>query len=317
MATLAPSSAPKELAVFLEEMRVLVDQDLMRRLAPPADDPGRLVEAMHYAATGPGKRLRPAILLAAAEACGGSREAALPAASALEMLHAYTLVHDDLPAMDDDDMRRGRPTVHIAFGESIAILAGDGLLTAAFGTLAELGPNAAAAIRVLAQRAGSAELLAGQAIDLAYARAGSVSQPADEVELIDIEQRASRTSSNLIESTRITDTALELIPSRSLAEIEHMHAAKTGALFAAAGELGAIAAGAPPAICEALGRYGMAIGIAFQHADDRDDAELLEHAAAAAARMRVLCTNARAEVAPLGPRAARLDAIAAWMLSRA
>jgi geranylgeranyl pyrophosphate synthase len=314
-ATLAPSSAPPELAAFLEEMRVLVDGDLARRLAPPLDDPGRLVEAMHYAATGPGKRIRPAILLAAAEACGGSRAAALPAASALEMLHAYTLVHDDLPAMDDDDMRRGRPTVHIAFGESIAILAGDGLLTAAFGTLAELGPNAAAAIRVLAQRAGSGELLAGQAIDLAYARAGSVSQPADEVELIDIEHRASRSSSS--ELTRITDTALELVPSRTLAEIEHMHAAKTGALFAAAGELGAIAAGAPPATCAALGRYGMAIGIAFQHADDRDDAELLEHAGAAADRMRTLCTQARAEIADLGPRAARLDAIAAWMLARA
>ena len=314
-ATLALSSAPPELAAFLEEMRGLVDRDLARRLAPPVDDPGRLVEAMHYAATGPGKRIRPAILLAAAEACGGSRAAALPAASALEMLHAYTLVHDDLPAMDDDDMRRGRPTVHIAFGESIAILAGDGLLTAAFGTLAELGPNAAAAIRVLAQRAGSGELLAGQAIDLAYARAGSVSQPADEVELIDIEQRASRSSSS--ELTRITDTALELLPSRTLAEIERMHAAKTGALFAAAGELGAIAAGAPPATCAALGRYGMAIGIAFQHADDRDDAELLEHASAAADRMRTLCTQARAEIAPLGPRAARLDAVAAWMLARA
>ncbi len=317
MATLAPSSAPKELAAFLDEMRALVDHDLARRLAPPAEDPGRLVEAMHYAATGPGKRLRPAIVLAAAEACGGAREAALPAACALEMLHAYTLVHDDLPAMDDDDMRRGRPTVHIAFGEAIAILAGDGLLTAAFGTLAELGPNCAPAVRVLAQRSGSAELLAGQAIDLAYARAGSISQPADEVELIDIEQRTTRTSSPLTDSTRVTDTALELVPARTLDEIEYMHAAKTGALFAAAGELGAISAGAPAATVAALGRYGMAIGIAFQHADDRDDAELLEHASAAAERMRTLCTQARAEIAPLGPRGRHLDAIAAWILARA
>ena len=167
----------------------------------------------------------------------------MPAAAAIEMLHAYTLVHDDLPAMDDDDLRRGRPTVHIAFGEAIAILAGDGLLTAAFGALAELGPRAADAVRVLARRAGDRELLAGQAIDLSG-------------------------------------------PPTELAAIERMHAAKTGALFAAAAELGAIAAGAPRATCEALGRYGMAIGIAFQHADDRDDAELVEHAAAAAARMR-------------------------------
>src|SRR6202007_1640559 len=130
------------------------------------DDPGRLCEAMHYAATGPGKRLRPAIVIAAAEACGGTREQAMPAACAIEMLHAYTLVHDDLPAMDDDDERRGRPTVHIAFGEAIAILAGDGLLTHAFGTLAEIGPGAAAAVSLLARRAGARELLAGQAIDL-------------------------------------------------------------------------------------------------------------------------------------------------------
>jgi geranylgeranyl pyrophosphate synthase len=247
------------------------------------EDPGRLVEAMHYAATGPGKRLRPALVLAAAEACGGTRAAAMPAAAAIEMLHAYTLVHDDLPAMDDDDERRGRPTVHVEFGEAIAILAGDGLLTAAFGALAELGPNAAAAVKVLARRAGAAELLAGQAIDLAAAG------------------RLPRT--------------VEQSTTKSLAEIERMHAAKTGALFAAAAELGAIASGARAETCAALGRYGLAIGIAFQHADDRDDAELLELADAAAERMRVLCAQARAEVKPL--ESATLDGIAAWIASRA
>ena len=255
-------------------MRVLVDRELERRLVVPADDPGKLIAAMHYAATGPGKRLRPAIVIAACEACGGTREQALPAAAALEMLHAYTLVHDDLPAMDDDDLRRGRPTVHIAFTEAIAILAGDGLLTQAFGTLAELGARAGDAVRVLAKRAGSAELLGGQAIDL-------------------------------------TTTP------KTLAEIERLHAAKTGALFAAAGELGAIAAGAPAATCAALGRYGLAIGIAFQHADDRDDGELVEHAEAAARRMVELCTEARQEIALLGARGALLDAIATWMLARA
>ncbi|HVK89277.1 MAG TPA: polyprenyl synthetase family protein, partial [Kofleriaceae bacterium] len=157
MATLAPSSAPPELLAYLDEARLTVDAELAKRLTPPAEDPGRLVEAMHYAATGPGKRLRPAVLLAAAEACGGSRDAAMPAAAAIEMLHAYTLVHDDLPAMDDDDERRGRPTVHVAFGEAIAILAGDGLLTQAFATLSELGVHAAAAVAVLARRAGALE----------------------------------------------------------------------------------------------------------------------------------------------------------------
>jgi geranylgeranyl pyrophosphate synthase len=202
------------------------------------------------------------------------------------MLHAYTLVHDDLPAMDDDDERRGRPTVHIAFGEAIAILAGDGLLTQAFETLADLGPHAAAAVRVLAKRAGSRAfggddspkgVLAGQAIDLTAPR----------------------------------DTL------RTIAAIERLHAAKTGALFAAAAELGAISAGAPADTCAALGRYGMAIGVAFQHADDRDDDESQEVAAEAAERMRVLGAEARGIAAGLGPRGARLDAIAAWFASRA
>lgn len=276
-ATLAPSSAPPALTAFIEEVRVAVDADLARRLAPPTDDPGRLVEAMHYAATGPGKRLRPAVLVAAAEACGGARAAALPAASAIEMLHAYTLVHDDLPAMDDDDERRGRPTVHIAFGEAIAILAGDGLLTQAFATLAELGPRAGAAIAVLAQRSGSRELLAGQAIDLTAPRS-------------------------------------EL---STLAAIERLHAAKTGALFAAAAELGAISAGADAATCAALGRYGLAIGIAFQHADDRDDHEFSELADQAAERMRALGAEARAIAASLGPRGDRLGAIAGWFAAQA
>lgn len=275
--TLAPASAPSDLLGFLAEVRRLIDAELDRRLAPPADDPGQLGAAMHYAATGPGKRLRPAVLIAAAEACGASRELALPAAVALEMLHAYTLVHDDLPAMDDDDVRRGRPTVHIAFGEAIAILAGDGLLTAAFGALAEIGPGAAAAVTVLSRRAGARELLTGQAIDL-------------------------------------TASPAEL---GTIAAVERLHAAKTGSLFAAAAELGGIVAGAPPHICADLGRYGMAIGVAFQHADDRDDHELVELAATAAARMRALCDEARAIAAGLGPRAAALEAIAAWITARA
>jgi geranylgeranyl pyrophosphate synthase len=268
-ATLAPASAPPALTAFLDEVRMQVDAELARRLAPPAVDPGRLVEAMHYAATGPGKRLRPAVLIAAAEACGGTRDAALPAACAIELLHAYTLVHDDLPAMDDDVERRGRPTVHVAFGEAIAILAGDGLLTAAFGALAELGPRAGQAVAVLARRAGARELLAGQAIDLTC-------------------------------------------PPRDLAAIEELHAAKTGALFAAAAELGAITAGASAETCAALGRYGMAIGIAFQHVDDRDDHELVEHAAAAAERIRVLGDEARAIAATQGLRGDRLASIASW-----
>src|SRR5262245_59963650 len=196
MVTLGLASAPPSLAVYLEETRRLIDGELDRRLRPSGDDPGRIAEAMHYAATGPGKRLRPALVLAAAEACGGTRAAAMPAASAIEMLHAYTLVHDDLPAMDDDDERRGRPTVHIVYGEAIAILVGDALLTAAFATLAELGPRAGDAVTILARRAGAHELLGGQAIDLTTPRESMT----------------------------------------SLEAIERMHAAKTGALFAASAE---------------------------------------------------------------------------------
>ncbi|HEY0994102.1 MAG TPA: polyprenyl synthetase family protein, partial [Kofleriaceae bacterium] len=103
-ATLSPSTAPPALLAFLDEVRRQIDDDLAQRLAPPEPDPGRLGEAMHYAALGPGKRLRPALVIAAAEACGAAPGAALPAAAAIEMLHAYTLVHDDLPAMDDDDL---------------------------------------------------------------------------------------------------------------------------------------------------------------------------------------------------------------------
>lgn len=270
-ATLAVTGAPAELAPFLAGVIADVDAELARRLAPPADDPGRLCEAMSYAVLGPGKRLRPAVLLAAAEACGGTRAQALPAACAIEMLHAYTLVHDDLPAMDDDDERRGRPTVHVAFGEAIAILAGDGLLTQAFGALAELGPNAAAAVVVLAQRAGARELLGGQAIDL-------TTKPV------------------------------------SFDEVERLHAGKTGALFAAAAELGAVAAGADAATRARLARYGMAIGIAFQHADDRDDAEWVEHAPRAAARIRELGDEARGIAQGLD--SPTLAAIAAWFASK-
>ncbi|HET9626351.1 MAG TPA: polyprenyl synthetase family protein [Kofleriaceae bacterium] len=275
-ATLAPSSAPPALHRFLEDVRQWIDVELARRLAPPADDPGRLVEAMCYAATGPGKRLRPCVLVAAAEACGGTREAAKPAAAAIEMMHAYTLVHDDLPVMDDDDTRRGRPTVHIAFDEAIALLAGDGLLTESFAALAELGPRAGAAVRVMAQRAGSRELLVGQAIDI--------------------------------------NTPPEGL--REIAAVERLHAAKTGALFAAAAELGAISAGAAPEVCARLGRYGMAIGIAFQHADDRDDAELTELAEVAAGRMRTLCDEAQ-RIARELPHGETLEAIAAWIAARA
>jgi geranylgeranyl pyrophosphate synthase len=276
--TIDPGAAPAAVQAFMARVVPLIEADLGARLAVDGDDPGRLREAMRYAALGPGKRLRPALVIAACEACGGDVARALPAAAAIEMLHAYTLVHDDLPAMDDDDERRGRPTVHIAFGEAMAILAGDGLLTAAFGALAELGPGCAAAVRVLASRAGGRELLGGQAIDL-------------------------------------TTDAGAAAP--SFAAIEDLHAKKTGALFAAACELGAVAAGASEAVCARLGRYGLAFGIAFQHADDRDDGELAQHAAAASARIAELGAEAAAIARALGAAAQPLVDLATWVESKA
>ncbi len=278
MTTIDPKTAPDRIKHWLAQTRPLIDAELERQLAATSsDDPGRLREAMHYAAMGAGKRLRPAIVLAACNAVGGREEDALPAAAALEMLHAYTLVHDDLPAMDDDIERRGRPTVHVAFGEGIAILAGDGLLTAAFAALADLGANAAAAIKVLARRAGVAELLAGQARDLVLAA---------EPHAVD------------------------------LAELEVMHAAKTGALFAAAAEIGAIAGAGSSDERQRLARYGIALGIAFQHADDRDDDEFGEHRQAAALRMRELSSGAADIAASFGDRAQPLRELAEWIGSR-
>ena len=125
--------------------------------------------AMRYSVLGGGKRLRPVLCLMAAEACGGEAEAALPAACALEMVHTYSLIHDDLPAMDDDDLRRGRPTCHRAFDEATAILAGDGLLTLAFEVVArEVRPQSAAlrCVQILAEAAGPSGMVAGQMADL-------------------------------------------------------------------------------------------------------------------------------------------------------
>jgi geranylgeranyl pyrophosphate synthase len=278
--TIDAATAPARIKAWLEAVRPAIEAELDRRLTFDLEDADalELVKAMRYAALGPGKRLRPAMVLAACEAVGGTRQSALPAAAAIESLHAYTLIHDDLPALDDDEERRGRPTVHVAFGESTAILAGDGLHTLAFGALADLGPAAADAAAVLARRVGAAELIAGQAMDLAQAaRSGPI----------------------------------------SFAKLEAIHAGKTGALFAASAEIGAIAGGASAEERARLARYGMAVGVAFQHADDRDDAEFVEHAEAASARMKKLTAEAAEIAESFGERAAFLLDLATWIGSKA
>lgn len=218
---------------YLESAKQRIDTTL-EGLLPPAEGPAATVlEAMRYAVMAGGKRLRPIVALAACEACGGDPELALEPAAALELLHTYSLIHDDLPAMDDDELRRGRPTVHRAFGEAEAILAGDALQTLAFEILAtrprgdEYRQRRLEATAALASRAGIAGMVGGQVADLRGER-----------EVADAD------------SLRWT----------------HLH--KTAALFAASAEIGGIHAGAGPAVRGALSRYGEALGLAFQIADD-------------------------------------------------
>lgn len=212
------------------------DAYLDRRLPSAAAEPAVLHEAMRYAVFSGGKRLRPVLVLASSAALGGSPEKALPAAGAVELIHTYSLVHDDLPAMDDDDYRRGRPTVHKVFGEAVAILAGDALLTMAFELISDdlarsSGAGAAAAVgRELAVAAGSTKLIGGQVVDL-------LSEGMDPAEI-------------------------------DGAHLENIHRAKTGALFTAAVRTGAIIAEARPDELRALTSYAGDLGLAFQIADD-------------------------------------------------
>ena len=215
----------------------LIEAALRQASQFDANCPSQLGEAIRYSLLAPGKRLRPHLVLYAAEACGGAEavEQALPAAVAVEMIHAYSLVHDDLPAMDDDDLRRGRPTCHKQFNEAVAILVGDALQARAFEVLAtDVQPPAVAAkcCAVLARAAGATALVGGQADDLAMA-AMSGSEP-----------------------------------SGDLAELEAIHSRKTGALIMAALELGGLVAEATPAQLAALKAFGRNIGLAFQITDD-------------------------------------------------
>jgi geranylgeranyl diphosphate synthase type II len=205
--------------------------------------PARLAMAMRHSVLGGGKRLRPVLCLMAAEACGGDFEAALPAACALEMVHTYSLIHDDLPAMDDDDLRRGRPTCHKAFDEATAILAGDGLLTLAFEVVArEVHPGAAAlrCVRILAEAAGPSGMVGGQMADL---------------------QAEGKTEA---EGRPVGGT---------LAALEAIHRRKTGALLRAPLRMGAAIAAAPEPCALALDRYGKAVGLGFQIVDDLLDVQ--------------------------------------------
>ncbi len=241
------------LDAWLEHRRELVEDALDRYLPAPPAVPPVLSAAMRYSLLAGGKRFRPALTLAAAEAVAATPsdiEFALPAACALEWIHTYSLVHDDLPAMDDDSLRRGRPTAHVVYGDGLAILAGDGLLTEAFGLLARepasSDPGMIArklrTLAVIAEAAGAAGMVGGQAVDLAAAG-------------------------------QVRPTHGESHAPLDAAGLQAMHARKTGALIRAAAVAGAVMAGATEARIAAIARYAEDLGLAFQIVDDILDVE--------------------------------------------
>jgi geranylgeranyl diphosphate synthase type II len=239
------TSAEWQLKPYLQERIQLVETALDRYLPGVDTLPASLHDAMRYSVFAGGKRIRPVLMMAACEAVGGTPQQVLPAACSIEMIHSYSLIHDDLPAMDDDDYRRGKPTNHKVYGEATAILAGDALLTEAFILLSNpevfSGVSAEArceVIHLLARCSGSRGMVGGQVVDME-----SEGKPID------------------------------------LPTLEYIHTHKTGALILAAIESGAIIGGADEQQRRALRRYGEAAGLAFQVADDildivADQAEL-------------------------------------------
>jgi geranylgeranyl pyrophosphate synthase len=298
-----PASA-EEFGAQLEIWRLRMERALDARLPEPNLVPARLHEAMRYSVLGGGKRIRPALLFATARTLGLSEDEVEAAACAIELVHVYSLVHDDLPAMDDDDMRRGRPTCHRAFDEATALLVGDALQPLAFQLLArDAALPASAAIRLrlidmLAQAIGTFGMAGGQAIDLA------------------------------VQGMRL-----------DIAQVEDMHARKTGAVIRASVLMAAECAPAlDPNLYAALNRFATAVGLAFQIQDDlldvTGDALTLGKATGADSerakpthpavigipasqqRMRLLHNQAIGALAPFGERAQPLRSLAHWLLSR-
>lgn len=226
-------TAPDTITHYLGRRAAEVNEWLDRLVPGETTPPRQLHRAMRYSLLAGGKRLRPALVLSAGEAFGADTDDLMPAACAIEMIHTYSLVHDDLPAMDNDDLRRGRPTCHKAFGEAIAILAGDALLTQAFRVLAADAPGRdperqVRVIREVATAAGTVDALIGG-------------------QMADIESEGQ----NVDGST-----------------LEYIHRSKTGAMISASVVVGGIIAGATAAQIERLRGYGQRIGLAFQIADD-------------------------------------------------
>lgn len=220
-----------DISSYLNRCSSKIDAALGLYLPKPSSKPKTLHKAMRYSIFAGGKRLRPALTLAAAVACGGKEDDALPSACAVECVHTYSLIHDDLPCMDNDDLRRGRPTNHKVFGEGVAVLAGDALLTSAFEIMTKVKPVAkytmGMMIAELASAAGSRWLVGGQVADMEG------------------------------EGRRLTP-----------AELQYIHRSKTAALLAASLRLGAMSANASETKLKALSVFGQSVGLAFQIIDD-------------------------------------------------
>lgn len=290
------------LSVYLESRRKLVERALARSLPAASIPPVTIHRAMRHSLLAGGKRLRPILTLAAAEACGAKDlHNILPAACAVELIHTYSLVHDDLPCMDDDDLRRGRPTSHKVFGEGVAVLAGDALLTRAFGLLATVQPTNCYPLSQLlaesAEAAGSLQLIAGQVADLEA------------------------------EGKKL-----------SIRDVRFIHERKTAAMIVLSVRLGAMVAGATPRQLKALTDFGSSLGLAFQILDDILDvtatSEQLGKSAgkdlkdskatypaviglpAAQAEAARLTKKAHLSLRPLGKTSGRLLQIAEYLLGR-
>ncbi|CAN5229783.1 polyprenyl synthetase family protein [soil metagenome] len=291
-----------DLSSYLACQRDVIDRALDRAVPRATTKPPAIHQAMRHSLFAGGKRLRPILTLAAAGACGADAEAALPAACAVECIHTFSLVHDDLPCMDDDDLRRGQPTCHVVYGEAVALLAGDALQALAFEILAAAPPNrrftAAAQVAELALCAGSRHLIAGQVLDL--------------------EGEGQKNLSTL--------------------QLRAIHERKTAALLATSVRLGGMSAGTTPDRMEALTKFGRALGLAFQVIDDILDVTQtteklgktagkdlaaqkttypavmgLAKSRREAARLTRLALHA---LDPFGSRASRLQAIAHHLLDR-
>ncbi len=317
------------LSAYLKQRQTLINRALDRYLPSPYSAPGRvhdrggrapaagngaastsrIHEAMRYSVLGEGKRIRPVLALAACEAAGGKVSDALHAACALELIHAYSLVHDDLPAMDDDDFRRGKPSCHKKFGEALGILTGDALLTYAFDLLtransAEANGEASSSrshhgasvhlrvIREVAEAVGTEGMVGGQVADVMGMRGASV---------------------------RGSILRLRSGSPRTVEAIESIHARKTGALISVSVRAGALLGRATPTAYSALRRYGDRVGLVFQLVDDlldKDGAARLQGKSQVWRRAERLTEEAVAAVKPLGSRADPLRELARFILTR-